>query len=255
MDGSEFAGQNSLIFSLLCVGALMLTAQFLSRKVTGGRIHPSAFSIVLGLAAAYVGGLLAHGSHGLADIAAFSSIGILGGSALRDFTAVAVSYGADIKEFWKYKGEMVGALLFGVALSYFSAIAIALLMGYRDGKELTVLAAGAVTFIVGPVTASALGVTSNVVAISIAIGVIKSIAIMLLTPVAVRRLGLASPRFVMLYGGMLGSTSGVAAGLMAVDDSLVPYGTLATSFYMGVGCLLCPTILYSLTCALIKLIF
>lgn len=247
MDWHTFCEQNTLILSFLGIGGILFLARQLSAHATKKRVHASAFSIALGLAAAYLGGALKHGSCGIADLAAFSGIGVLGGSALRDFTVVAVSYGADLKEFGRHKTETAIALFVGVSLSYFSALVISLAFGYRDAKELAVIASGAVTFIVGPVTASALGVTSNVVAISIAAGVIKSVLIMLLTPLAVKKLKLDSPKAVMLYGAMLGSTSGVTAGLMAVDERLVPYGTLSTSFYMGVGCLICPTILYSLT--------
>ena len=40
----------------------------------------------------------------------------------------------------------------------------------------------------------------------------------------------------------IGSTSGTAGGLAAVDAKLVPYGAMVATFYTGLGCLLTPTI-------------
>jgi len=48
----------------------------------------------------------------------------------------------------------------------------------------------------------------------------------------------------MVYGGLIGTTSGVAAGLAATDVKLVPYGALTATFYTGLGCLLCPSVLF-----------
>jgi len=50
----------------------------------------------------------------------------------------------------------------------------------------------------------------------------------------------------MIFGGLVGSTSGVSAGLAATDPSLVPYGTMVATFYSGTGCLLCPSLLYGI---------
>jgi malonate transporter MadM subunit len=49
-----------------------------------------------------------------------------------------------------------------------------------------------------------------------------------------------------VFGGMLGTTSGVAAGLAATDPRLVPYGAMTATFYTGLACLLCPSVLYLL---------
>lgn len=43
---------------------------------------------------------------------------------------------------------------------------------------------------------------------------------------------------------MIGTTSGVAAGLAATDPALVPYGSITATFYTGLGCLLCPSVYY-----------
>ncbi|MCL7680012.1 malonate transporter subunit MadM, partial [Klebsiella pneumoniae] len=88
---------------------------------------------------------------------------------------------------------------------------------------------GAVTFIVGPVTGAALGASSDVIALSIAAGVIKSIAIMIVTPLVAKAAGLNSPAAAIVYGGLMGSTSGVAAGLAATDPKLVPYGAMTAT--------------------------
>ena len=53
-----------------------------------------------------------------------------------------------------------------------------------------------------------------------------------------------NPVTAMVFGGLIGTTSGVAAGLAATDPKLVPYGALTATFYTGLGVLLCPSILY-----------
>jgi malonate transporter MadM subunit len=50
----------------------------------------------------------------------------------------------------------------------------------------------------------------------------------------------------MVFGGLIGTTSGVTAGLAATDKELVPYGAFTATFYTGLGCLLCPSIFYYL---------
>jgi malonate transporter MadM subunit len=106
------------------------------------------------------------------------------------------------------------------------------------------IGAGACTFIVGPVTGTALGASSEVIAMSIATGVIKTIFVTIVTPLAAKRIGLDNPQTAMAYGGIIGTTSGVAAGLAATDPKLVPYGALTATFYTGMGCLLCPSVLF-----------
>lgn len=48
----------------------------------------------------------------------------------------------------------------------------------------------------------------------------------------------------------MGTSSGVAAGLAAVDAKLVPYGAMTATFYTGTGCLLYPSVLYLATKAI-----
>ena len=74
---------------------------------------------------------------------------------------------------------------------------------------------------------------------------------MIFTPLVAKKIGLTSPKMAMIFGGLVGSTSGISAGLAATDASLVPYGTMVATFYSGTGCLLCPSLLY----AIVNLIF
>jgi malonate transporter MadM subunit len=55
---------------------------------------------------------------------------------------------------------------------------------------------------------------------------------------------LKSPRSAMIFGGLVGTTSGVAAGLAGTDVRLVPYGALVATFYTGLGALLAPSIFF-----------
>ena len=121
---------------------------------------------------------------------------------------------------------------------------IAVAFGYRDAASVTTIAAGTVTFVVGPVTGAAVGADSAVIAISIAAGVFKSIAVMLLTPMVAKKIGLTTPGAAMVFGGLMGTTSGTTAGLAATDPKLVPYGAMTSTFYTGLGCLLCPSVLF-----------
>lgn len=243
--------ENSLVMSFLFVGAVILGANLLSKYIFRGRLRPSAIAIFAGLAAAYVGGVLTGGEKGISDLALFSGVGILGSSMFRDFAIISTAFGADLQELKRCGKIGVISLVGGVAASYLVGAILAVIWGYRDAKEVAVVASGAVTFIVGPVVASTLGVTSEAVAVSIAAGVIKSIVIMIGTPLVAKQIGLTSPKAAMVYGAMMGSASGVSAGLAATDERLVPYGAMMATFYTGTGCLLCPTILYGLTSVLL----
>ena len=57
-------------------------------------------------------------------------------------------------------------------------------------------------------------------------------------------IGLDNPRTALIFGGVMGTTSGVAAGLAATDEKLVPYGAMAATFYTGIGCLFGPSIVF-----------
>lgn len=237
---------NGFVMAFLIVGIIAMFSNFVSAKVTRGRIHASAIAIFLGLILAYIGGKIAGGSKGLSDVTMFTGIGVLGGSSLRDFAIISTAYGAKLSEIKKSGLLGVISLLLGVVLTFIIGALIAFAFGYRDAASVTTIAAGAVTFIVGPVTGAAVGASSAVVAISIATGVFKSIAVMLLTPMLAKKIGLTTPSSAMVFGGLMGTTSGVSAGLAATDPELVPYGAMTATFYTGLGCLLCPSVLFFL---------
>ncbi len=238
--------KNGFVMSFLIVGIIAMFANFISAKVTRGRIHASAIAIFLGLVLAYIGGKVAGGSKGLSDVTIFAGIGVLGGSSLRDFTIISTAYGAKLSEIKKSGLIGVVSLFIGIVFTFIIGALGAFAFGYKDAASVTTIAAGAVTFIVGPVTGAAVGADSAVIAISIAAGVVKSIAVMLLTPMLAKKIGLTTPGAAMVFGGLMGTTSGVSAGLAATDPKLVPYGAMTATFYTGLGCLLCPSALYFL---------
>ena len=75
---------------------------------------------------------------------------------------------------------------------------------------------------------------------------VKTIITTVCTPLVARAIGLNNPKSAVVFGGLIGTTSGVAAGLAATDPKLVPYGALTATFYTGLGCLLCPSVFYFL---------
>ncbi|MBR2500397.1 MAG: malonate transporter subunit MadM [Clostridia bacterium] len=243
---TELFVDNAFVMSFLIVGIISIFSNFVSAKITRGKIHNSAIAIFLGLILAYIGGKATGGSKGLSDVSVFAGLGILGSSSLRDFAIVATSYGAKISEIKKCGVIGIVSLLVGVFTAFLSGALVAICFGYTDAVSVSTIAAGTVTFVVGPVTGAALGAESTVVAISIACGLFKSIAVMLFTPVVAKKIGLTNPRAAMIFGGLVGTTSGTTAGLAATDASLVPYGAMTSTFYTGLGCLLCPSVLYSL---------
>jgi malonate transporter MadM subunit len=84
-------------------------------------------------------------------------------------------------------------------------------------------------------------------ALSIAAGLVKAILVMIVTPFIAKAIGLDNPHTAMIYGGTLGTNSGVSAGLAATDPKLVPYGVMAATFYTGLGCFLAPSVLFLAT--------
>ena len=141
---------------------------------------------------------------------------------------------------------MIGALsiVLGVILSFFIGAIVAVLFGYTDPVSITTIGAGAATYIVGPVTGTALSASADVIALSIAVGLIKSILVMIITPFVAPFIKLNNPHTAMIFGGLMGTTSGVAGGLAATDPKLVPYGAMTATFYTGAGCLMAPSVLY-----------
>ncbi|MCP5145283.1 MAG: malonate transporter subunit MadM [Gammaproteobacteria bacterium] len=235
---------NALITAFLAIGLTMWLSYFLSRKLTAGRIHGSAIAIALGLAAAWWGGKVTGGSKGIADLEILSGIGLMGGGMLRDFAIVATAFGVNATEMRKAGMAGAIALVCGVLVSFVMGAVVAVAFGVRDAVSITTIGAGAVTYIVGPITGAAIGASSEMIALSVAAGLVKSILVMVGTPLVARRIGLDNPRSAMVYGGLMGTTSGVAAGLAATDPKLVPYGAMTATFYTGLGCLLAPSVLF-----------
>ena len=235
--------KNGLVFSFMLIGVITLITYTLS-GFTKGKVHGSAIAIFAGLVLAYIGGITTGGSKGLASIPMFAGVGMMGGGMFRDFAIVSTAFGADLREIKKCGMVGVVSLLMGVVSSFFVGAALAYFMGYPDVVSMVTIGGGVCTFVVGPVTGAALGASSEVIAISIAAGVVKSVLVMMVTPFVKDMVGLDNPQSAMIYGGLMGTSSGVAAGLAAVDAKLVPYGAMTATFFTGTGCLLCPSILY-----------
>ncbi len=243
--------KNGLLTAFAVVGAIMAVSYVLSAKLTRGRLHGSAIAIALGLLLAWVAGNYTGGSKGLSDIPVLAGIGLMGGAMLRDFAIVSTAFGADLSAL-KRAGLAGGlSVLIGVVLSFVMGAIVALAFGYTDAVDVTTIGAGAATYIVGPVTGTALGASSDIIALSVAAGLVKSVVVMVGTPLVARLIGLDNPASAMVYGGLMGTTSGVAAGLAATDEKLVPYGAMTATFYTGVGCLLAPSLLYLCTAAIL----
>jgi malonate transporter MadM subunit len=235
---------NALITAFMFVGALVWLSYLISEKLTRGHVHGSAIAIALGLVLAWYGGLTTGGTTGLADVPLLAGVGVMGGAMFRDFAIVATAFGADLGTL--RRAGLVGALsiVVGVTLSFLIGGIVAVAFGYTDPIAVTTIGAGAATYIVGPVTGTALGAGSDVIALSVAAGLTKSVLVMVGTPFVAPRIGLDNPHSALIYGGLMGTTSGVAGGLAATDPKLVPYGAMTATFYTGVGCLLAPSVLY-----------
>ncbi len=252
------------------VGSFILVAvtTFIGYKlaeVIGQKRMGSAFAILLALVIAYIGGSIANkqldagiissASKGITDVvyavgsgeemkkyAIFGGIGILGGGMMRDFAIISTAWGIDPKNLVKAGLAGVLSLLIGTVLSFVIGVLVGLAFGYTDPAELATIGGGVETFVVGPVTGAAFGVKSEVVALSIAAGVVKSVGAMIIAPLIADKVKLNSPSAAMIFGGLIGSTSGTAGALAAVDEKLVPYGAMVATFYTGIGCLLTPTV-------------
>ena len=235
---------NGLITAFAFVGIVVWLSYLVSNTLTAGRIHGSAIAILTGLVLAWMGGVVTGGSKGLADITVLSGVGVMGGAMLRDFTIVATAFGVKFDEIRRAGIGAVVSLLVGVLGSFVIGAAVAYAFGYRDAVSLTTIGAGAATYIVGPVTGSAIGASSEVIALSIAAGLVKSMMVMTGTPFVAKAIGLDNPKSAMIFGGLMGTTSGVAGGLAATDKRLVPYGAMTATFYTGLGCLLGPSVFY-----------
>ena len=231
--------KNGLLVAFLVVGLIMMLSFWVSKKLTHQKIPGVAIAIVIGLGLALLGG-----KKGIAEYPLLAGMALLGGSMLRDFAVVATAMGADLSKIKQAGLAGTISLLVGVVFTFFIGAMVAFVLGYQDAVSMATIGAGACTYIVGPVTGSALGASSEVMAISIATGVVKTIITTILTPLLAKTIKLDNPHSAVVFGGLLGTTSGVAAGLAATDPKLVPYGALTATFYTGLGCLLCPSVLF-----------
>ena len=243
--------EHGLITAFAFVGIVMWISYGLSKWLTFGRIHGSAIAIILGLVLAYIGGITTGGKNGIADIPMLAGMGLMGGAMLRDFAIVATAFEVDVDQ--AKKAGVLGAiaLAIGTVLPFIVGAAVAIAFGYKDSVSITTIGAGAITYIVGPVTGSALGASSPVMALSIATGVLKAVIVMIGTPFVAAGIGLVTPQSAMAFGGVMGTVSGVTGGLAATDPRLVPYGALTATFHSGLGCLVAPSLLYFTVRALV----
>jgi len=236
--------RNGLITAFVFVGIVTWLSYLASDRLTRGRIHGSAVAILVGLGLAYWGGVLTGGTQGLADIPFLAGIGVMGGAMIRDLAIIATAFGVSMEEIRRAGLGALASLLAGVLGSFLVGATVAFAFGYSDPVSMTTIGAGAATYIVGPVTGSAIGATSEVMALSIAAGLVKSMLVMTATPFVAPYIGLDNPRSALVYGGLMGTTSGVAGGLAATDPKLVPYGAMTATFYTGLGCLLGPSVVF-----------
>ncbi len=233
-----------LVTAFALVGVVMYFSHLVSKYLTKGRIHGSAIAIVVGLILAYIGGRIAHKQNGLADLPMFAGVGLMGGNLFRDFAIVGTAFEVNVAQ--AKRAGLLGAvsIALGTFIPFAVGVAVARAYGFTDAVSLTTIGAGAVTYIVGGVTGTAIGASSTLLALAIATGVFKAILVMVGTPLAAKYIGLDNPRSAMAYGGLMGTVSGVSGGLAATDPKLVPYGALVATFHTGFGCLVCPSILY-----------
>lgn len=241
---ADVLAANGLVTAFAFVGITVWLSYRVSERLTRGRLHGSAIAILVGLVLAYVGGVVTEGTRGLADFRVLAGVGIMGGAMIRDLAIVSTAFGVSLDEIRRAGLGAMVSLIVGVLASFAVGGAVAWVFGYRDAVSMTTLGAGAATYIVGPVTGTAIGASSEVIALSIAAGLVKSILVMTATPFVARPIGLDNPRSAMVYGGLMGTTSGVAGGLAATDPELVPYGAMTATFYTGLGCLLGPSLVF-----------
>lgn len=240
----KFFEKNGLVVAFLATGLIMLLSNIVSIKLLNKKIPGSAIAIIAGLILAFIGGIITNGTKGIADLPFLSGFKEFGGSVFRDFAITSTAVGASLALMKKAGKAGIVSLLIGTTLSFFLGVVIGLAYGFTDAESLTTIGAGAITFIVGPVTGTAVNASSDVIALSIATGAVKSVLVTIGTPFLAKRVGLDNPLSAMIFGGLMGTTSGVAAGLAATDPKLVPYGAVTATFCTGLGCLLCPSVYY-----------
>lgn len=247
----DLLAKNSLLVGFAVVGLTVWVSYWMSTRFTRGHLHGSAIAIMMGLGMAYVSGVFTEGQKGVADVPLLAGVGLMGGAMFRDFAITATAFGVHFSEIRKAGISGIVSLFAGVIVSFVVGAAVAAAFGYTDAVSMATIGAGAVTYIVGPITGAAIGASSDVMALSIAAGLVKSILVMVASPFFARMIGLDNPRTAMVFGGMMGTTSGVCGALAAIDPKLVPYGAMTSTFYTGLGCLMGPSVLFLATKALV----
>ena len=231
--------KNGFVLSFLLVGIMMFITQFISDKILKNKIPGVALAIALGLILASFGG-----KAGIADIPLFSGMALLGGSMLRDFAIVSTAFGASMQEIKKAGWVGIISLFVGVFFNFTVGVIIAQLFGYTDPGDIATLASGTCTFIVGPITGNAVGASSEIITLSIAAGVIKVLIVSVVTPMIKNLVGIKTKTSAMVFGGVMGTVSGVSAAMASINPKLVPYGALTATFYTGIAAILCPSVFY-----------
>jgi malonate transporter MadM subunit len=231
--------KNGFVLSFMLVGIMMFITQFISDKILKNKIPGVALAIALGLILASFGG-----KAGIADIPLFSGMALLGGSMLRDFAIVSTAFGASMQEIKKAGWVGVVSLFVGVFFNFTVGVIIANMFGYKDPGDIATLASGTCTFIVGPITGNAVGASSEIITLSIAAGVIKVLIVSVVTPLIKNLVGIKTKTSAMVFGGVMGTVSGVSAAMASINPKLVPYGALTATFYTGIAAILCPSVFY-----------
>ena len=231
----------------LVVGAAFADALGPALHGEDGKVEKFLFRVTAFLTGADEGDAAALVLEGDADAPLFAGMGLVGGAMFRDFAIVSTAFGADLREIKKVGWRGVASLFIGEFICLVAGIAVAYPLGYTSVVDMVTIGAGVATFVVGPVTGAALGASSEVIAISIAAGVVKSVLVMVVTPFVAKPLSINNPQSAMAFGGIMGTTSGTAAGIAAVNPKLVPYCAMTATFFTGLGCLLFPSVFYFAT--------
>ena len=85
-----------------------------------------------------------------------AGVGLMGGTMIRDFAITATAFGVHFSEIRKAGLSGIVSLLAGVVLSFVVGATVAAAFGYDDAVSMATIGAGAVTYIVGPVTGAAI---------------------------------------------------------------------------------------------------
>jgi malonate transporter MadM subunit len=131
---------NPLIVAFAFVGAVIWISNSLAHYLTRGRVAGSAIAVLAGLALAYWGGAITGKSKGLADIAQFGGLALMGGAMMRDFTIVATASEVHVDEAKKAGWLGFLALVLGTLLPFIVGVGVAYAYGHRDPITLTELA-------------------------------------------------------------------------------------------------------------------